>query len=91
MLATINFNHECADWSLNSMVNHAFVWNQINYMYDRVRLRGYIYLNEIYDLFGARWDPHDSNACLNYSEGGINFTCSVEQLNDTDYKITICY
>lgn len=91
MLATIKFNNECINWSENGMVNNAFVWNQINHMYDHIRCRGYMYLNEIYDLFGAGWDPHDSNDCLIYSEGENEFTCSVQQLNDTDYKINICY
>lgn len=91
MLATINFNNECVKWTKNGIVNKAFIGYQIDYVYDRIRCRGYIYLNEIYDLFGARWDPHNSNDCLIYSEGKNNFTCSVQQLNDTDYKINICY
>lgn len=91
MLATIKFNNECTNWTTNGIVNKAFICYQIDYVYDRIRLRGYMYLNEIYDLFGARWDPHDSNDCLIYSEGKNNFTCSVQQLNDTDYKINICY
>lgn len=73
------------------MVNKTFIWQQINYIRDRIRLKGYIYLNEIYDFFGARWDPHDSNDCLIYSEGGDNFTYSIIQLNNTDYTINIRY
>lgn len=91
MLATIKFNNECTNWVENGIINKAFIWYQINYIYDRVRLKGYMYLNEIYDLFGARWDPHDSNYCLIYSKDGDNFTCSVMQLNDTDYTINIYY
>ena len=91
MLTTINFNNECMNWTTNSIVNRVFIGQQINYMYDRIRFKGYMYLNEIYDLFGARWDPHDSNDCLIYSKNGNNFTCSVQQLNGANYKINICY
>ena len=28
--------------------------------------RGYVYLNEIYDAFGVKWDPKDENVCCIY-------------------------
>lgn len=92
MLATIIFDKKCVNWSSNSLCNGMFIRNQINYMYDHIRLRGYMYLNEVYDLFGAGWDPHDnSNDCLFYDESNFTFTCSLHKLNDTDYKINIFY
>lgn len=91
MWATIKFDNECINWVENGIFNKAFIWQQISYIRDRIRLKGYIYLNEIYDIFGAKWDPHDSNYCLIYGENCNDFICSVIQLNDTDYTISICY
>lgn len=91
MVKTINFDKKCVDWSPYGLRNNMFVTNQISYMYYRIRLRGYMYLNEVYDLFGAGWDPHDSNDCLNYGENGFTFTCIVQQVNGIDYKINIFY
>lgn len=91
MVKTIIFDNKCVNWSPYGLNNNRFVNNQIDYMYDRIRLRGYMYLNEINDLFGARWDPHDSNDCLIYDENGYSFTCTVQQVNGIDYKINILY
>ena len=31
------------------------------YMRNTYQLRGYVYLNEIYDHLGVAWNPHDTN------------------------------
>lgn len=91
MVKTIIFDKKNMYWSPYGLSNNRFVSNQIDYMYERIRLRGYMYLNEVYDLFGAEWDIHDSNDCLRYDENGYSFTCTVQQVDGIDYKINIFY
>jgi hypothetical protein len=33
---------------------------------DTIRYRGYIYLNQIYELIGHPWNPNDENPCIKF-------------------------
>lgn len=68
MMKTIIFNDRCAYWSKNYMLNKSFIEQQIRYIYDLIRCQGYIYLDKVYELFGAGWDPHEPNGVMIYGE-----------------------
>lgn len=89
MITTIIFDKKSPYWSMNGRTNEAFIKNQINCMYDRIRYNGYIYFSDIYNLLGVEWNPYDNNVCLIH--GRNEFACTIEQVNGTDYKINIFY
>lgn len=67
------------------LLNGLRVW-----IYDLLHIRGYLYLTDIYDRFGAVWDPHETNTCILDKEPSP-FVLSWTHLEGNDFKITICY
>lgn len=37
------------------------IMDSIRYIKQRYYHHGYVYLNEVYEYFGMRWNPHDEN------------------------------
>ena len=46
-----------------------------------------IYLNDIYEHFGIKWDPHEHNEC--FIKGSNSFELLWEYLKDNAFKINI--
>lgn len=46
------FDEACNDWKRNSEYNRAFLQSQQNYANQRLRTRGHLFLNEVYDSLG---------------------------------------
>ena len=89
MLAIINFNKECAAWTKNGACNKAFVECNINYVYEKLKHEGYVYLNDMYEIFGALWNPDEYNYC--FKRGGQEPRFSYQCINDVDFKICIIW
>ena len=89
MVKTIKFDEQNYLWSDNYEYNKAVIENKIEYIKTCFKIRGYVYLNTIYESFGVGWDPNWSNDCSLY---GINdLVISYEHLNDADFEINISY
>ena len=56
-MKTIIFDHDCAGWCVNRDVNVLFLEQQRCYLVEKLLNRGYVYLNEVYEALGAKWDP----------------------------------
>ena len=60
----IKFDSQNPNWTgdrdRDTMFLHA-IGEHIN---DTIRCRGYIYLNQIYELLGFLWNPDDRNPCI---------------------------
>lgn len=89
MVKTINFDDHCIYWSKNYMISKTYVEHQIGYIYDIIRYQGYIYLEEIYKLFGAGWNPRESNDVMIFGENDP--VVSYKHLGGSDFSISICY
>lgn len=50
----IFFDETCTGWDRNAEYNKAFLLNQQNYANDKLRARGHLFLNEVYDMLGAQ-------------------------------------
>ena len=61
---TIYFDKNCAYWSNDNKMNELFLNCQTDYIRDLVKHRGYIYLNQIYEILGAKWEPRYENHCI---------------------------
>ena len=61
---TIYFDKNCVYWSNDDKMNEHFLNCQADYIRELVRNRGYIYLNQIYEILGAKWEPRYDNQCI---------------------------
>lgn len=90
MVKTIKFDEQNYLWMNDYMFNKALIDSRITYIYEVLRNRGYVYLNTIYETFGAGWNPHDDhNDCL--MAGSNELVISYKHLNDADFEINISY
>lgn len=65
--ARIIFDSSCYGWSTLEERNLMFIRQQEIWLNDLLRRKGYVYLNEIYEAFGVKWNPKDRNDCLVYT------------------------
>lgn len=64
------FNQDTSCYAeLDEMVNRIFVRTQETYLNDVLKARGYVYLNQIYEVLGLVWDPERENRCYIYKRG----------------------
>lgn len=57
----------------NEELNRMVVTMVCNYINDLLKVRGYIYLNQIYEYFGVKWNIETENHCLTSKYSPINF------------------
>lgn len=76
LVKTVEFGKESVLWSTERSYNIAFLKAMEVHTNDLIQYRGYIYLNQIYELLGIRWDPKYENPCVeNDHEGRKVFIC----------------
>lgn len=89
MVKTFIFDAMSPYWSYNHEVNKMFIETQMRWIYDFFKLRGYIYLDRIYDNFTTIWNPDEPNDCIRY---GVNdFVMLWTDLGDNRFEIKIYY
>ena len=64
LLARVMFDKECINWMNTMQYNYNFLRTQENYINDIIKYRGYIYLNQIYEILGINWHPDYENPCV---------------------------
>ncbi len=62
-MKTIIFDERNYAWVDHDARNLLFVQCRAHYIEDLFKVRGYIYLNQICEIFGIGWDPSDENVC----------------------------
>lgn len=80
------FNSSNFTWENDGVRNGYWLKLNIDWIRDKLEMRGYIYLNEVYEIFGFPWKPCDENVCYQ-RETGIDIT--FKPVNETDYVIII--
>lgn len=50
----------------DDLMNYYFLIHECDYMMDLCRIRGYIYLNQIYETLGIKWNPSNENILFRY-------------------------
>lgn len=60
---TVIFDEKSPYWSKNFEFNKAFLKSQLMYVRDYYFVKGYMYLEHIYDILGIKWDPCNENTC----------------------------
>lgn len=64
LLKTIMFDSENPNWIDDREYNYMFLRTHEEFINDTVRYRGYMYLNQICETLGIKWNPDDENPCV---------------------------
>lgn len=64
LLKTVAFDAECTNWTDDIKINVAFLKNAEHHLNTIIQYRGYVYLNQIYEHLGIKWNPEDENICI---------------------------
>ena len=86
-MKTIKFNKESVCWMGDNKTNLVFLMSSIDYFNMVLKHRGYLYLNQVYETLGVKWDPSYDNTCYLKSDGPISF--SVESNDDDNGEFLI--
>lgn len=73
----------------NREANLMFIRYQENYFNDVLRVRGYLYFNDIYEAFGLEWNPEWENLYISYKQHGLvklDILCANEDGFDIDIR-----
>lgn len=65
-----------------NLANYYYIKSTKDSIRDRYRCRGYIYLNQIYENLGIKWDPSNENLLFRCVDGNWNFDIYIEELED---------
>jgi hypothetical protein len=91
-ISMVTFDKEVREWCDNREYNIMFLRYNENYINDLIRARGYVYLNQIYELLGIKWDPKCENICIEWRDGlpiFVEFETFV--MSDESILIHICH
>lgn len=86
---TITFNQStspCA--SKGTEENLMFIRYIEKFVNDLLERRGYIYVNQIYELLGVKWDPERDNLCCIKDKKRIEF--NIRSVVDGGFELDIC-
>ena len=84
----ITFNQNTSVYAFDSReFNIKYIAQQELYVNDLLKVRGYVYINQIYELFGVKWDPQRENLCLLYN-GNNHIDFNIHSVGN-GFEITI--
>lgn len=85
----ITFNSKTSPCAgAKSDFNRMFIVQQEHYFNALLKIRGYLYLNTIYEALGVEWDTEWENCCLLYKPG-TRLTLAIRGVNDDGFDIEI--
>jgi hypothetical protein len=83
------FDETCVGWNKSIEWTRMFLEVQRNYIYEKLQRRGYMYLNDIYEGLGAKWDPEEENICYRAKHGLLNI--EFEPVENGAFLVKIYY
>ena len=86
---TITFNSKTSPYATTDVkVNRMFILQHELHFNTMLKVRGYIYLNTIYEMFGIKWNPEWENLCLRY-EPNMKLRLAIRGSNEDGFDIDI--
>lgn len=82
-IITIPFNARSKLYTTDQQFVVYVLRTQEEYINDLIRTRGYIYLNQIYEMLGVEWDPECENICVKRQDGLMTYV-EFETFNNSD-------
>lgn len=67
-MVEIHFGPMCGYWSKDMETNGYFALKQLEYLRERLKYQGYLYLNDVYESLGVVWSPDNENVCFRSEE-----------------------
>lgn len=94
LMATVRFDKNSPMWTEDAGYNIQYLLNIEKYINEIIRHRGYIYLNQIYDLLGVDWNSENVNRCIKCDSvdrlAFVNF--ELFEIGENSFDIAImCY
>lgn len=90
MKTQFTFNSKTSPYATTDVeFNQMFIRRQENFFNDVLKVRGYIYLNTIYEMLGIKWDPDWNNLCLRYEPYEAKLRFAVRAVNEDGFDIDI--
>lgn len=86
METVMRFDKNSTGWTRNEGTNRYWLNITIGYLKEKFTCRGYMYLNEIHDALGIKWNPDDINLCYR-AEDGLNI--EYESAGENEFVIKI--
>jgi hypothetical protein len=72
-MKTIEFNNDATAWTGRVDNDLMFLETQADYIKEMFVHRGYMYLNQIYEYFGIKWNPGFVSPCYLLKSGPLTF------------------
>lgn len=89
MKTQFTFNTKTSAYAIKSSeANLMFIRYNESYFNDVLKIRGYIYLNSIYEAFGIKWDPDWENLSLRFTSGRP-LKLGIRKVNEDGFDIDI--
>lgn len=89
MITTIAFNSKTSPYaSTSTEANLMYIRYVETYLNDLLKVRGYIYLNRIYEELGMKWNPEWDNLCLLH-KSGASVKFGIRGSNEDGFDIDI--
>ena len=82
----IEFNRDALAWTVNDSMNWSFIEGQFDYFKAKLEHFGYLYMNDIYECLGVKWNPNEVNFCFRDFD---DLEFSVGSAGDLTYLIKI--
>lgn len=86
-MKTIVFDKTCPGWSEVPELTDTYLRLQRDYLNDLLIVRGYLYMSDIYNILGLKWDPKDKNICYLAEFGPISI--ELESTGEGNYLVKI--
>lgn len=94
LMAMVSFDENSPKWLNDARCNEYYLSHIEDCINGTIRHKGYIYLNQIYDILGVEWNPDDVNRCVKCdSIDRLKFVeFEVFKMEDNSYAVRImCY
>ena len=92
MTRKIIFDHTNCHWVDDRDYNHLFIRVRGKHINAILKVRGYIYLNDIYEDFGVKWNPECENTCILYKCDDKNsIVFDIDEVCENTFEITITF
>ena len=90
LMYTLTFNSKTSAYaSTKSEENLLFIRCQENYFNSVLRVRGYLYMNTIYEMLGVEWNTDFENFCIMYKPNNTSLKLAIRCVNEDGYDIDI--
>lgn len=87
MTKTFIFDESSWKWDKDMDINRCILIQEFKRFMQSIEYRGYIYLNQLHEGLGMKWDPDIENVCFRRENGPVKFDYELTDFNT--YRIII--